>query len=125
MFSRAIVSVLLFGIFFETAPLSLSAQTLTSDVLKVKAKVQERARKQSRTKVKLYSGTTYVGIVNDPGDTSFTMTDKDGSKHIVQYNDVKSIGGLGWGSGAKLGLGIAIGAGAVLAVLAAIVASDN
>lgn len=125
MLNKVLVSVVFSSILFSWCPLAVPAQTLSPNAAKVKAKAQERARTQSRTKVKLFSGTTYVGIVSDTGDTSFAITDKDGSKHTVQYSDVRSIGGLGWGAGAKLGLGIAIGAGAVLAVLAAIVASDN
>lgn len=125
MLSKILVSILLSGLIFGSVALDVSAQTLSPNAVKMKAKAQERARSQSRAKVKLNSGTTYVGIVSDAGDTSFAITDKDGSKHTVQYSEVRSIGGLGWGAGAKLGLGIAIGAGAVLAVLAAIVASDN
>jgi hypothetical protein len=105
--------------------ISSSAQTLSPNALKVKAKAEERARGQSRTKVKVLSDATYIGIVGDIRDTTFTVTDKNGGKHEVQYANVKSIGGTGWSTGAKLGLGIAIGAGAVLGVLAAIVASND
>jgi hypothetical protein len=125
MFKRSIVFILALTFLGGSAVVDVAAQTPTANALRVKAKAEERAKGQSQTKVKLFSDATYVGIVSDVGDTSFTITDKGGGKHTVQYTEVKSIGGTGWGTGTKIGIGIAIGAGAVLGVLAAIVASDN
>lgn len=125
MLKSTIVFVLALGFIGGPGTLDLRAQTLSPNAVKIKSKVEERTRKQSRTKVKLVSNTTYVGIVSDPGDTSFTITDKSGIKHTVGYSEVKSIGGTGWGSGAKIGLGVAIGAAAVLGVLAAIIVAND
>lgn len=125
MFQKLSIFILALTFLGGATAVDLPAQTPTSKTIEVKAKAQERAKGQSQTKVKLSGDATYVGIVSDVGDTSFIITDKGGSKHTVQYTEVKSIGGTGWGSGAKIGIGIAIGAGAVLGVLAAIIASDN
>lgn len=125
MLNKLSVFVVALSFLSGTTAINSPAQTLPTKAIKVKAEAQKRAGSQSRTKVKLISDATYVGIVRDAGDASFIITDKGGSKHTVQYAQVKSIGGTGWSTGAKLGLGVAIGAGAVLGVLAAIIASND
>jgi hypothetical protein len=123
MFNKLLSTGLLLAILAGSSVIVV-AQTPIADA-SIKAKVEKRAASKSRTKVKLHSGTTYIGVLNDVTDTSFTVTSKAGDRQVVRYADVKSVGGLGWGSATKIGLGIAIGAGAVLAVLAAVIASDN
>lgn len=125
MFRKLVLSSLVAAYLIGSSALAVPAQTLSPSAMKVKAKAAERSRSQSRTKVKVLSDATYVGVVGDITDTTFTITDKRGGKHEIRYADVRSIGGTGWGTGAKLGIGIAIGAGAVLAVLAAVIASND
>lgn len=125
--ARRIV-VILFGISLVLGVSGLpilAQQSLPLDAQKIRKKVEKRAADNSRTKVKLRGDSTYIGTIGDVGDHEFTMIDKSGNKQTIKYVDVKSIGGTGFSTGAKIGLGIAIGAGAVLGVLAAIVASDN
>ena len=123
---RILVYLVAFAIVGSIFTLPLTAQSQQEQrAAAVKEKARKRADDRSRTKVKLFSEASYVGVVSDVGESTFTITDKGGSKYSVQYSEVKSIGGTGWGSGAKIGLGIAIGAGVVLGVLAAIVASND
>jgi hypothetical protein len=121
-----IAAFMAISFFVHSSAMPMWGQTDHANVAKVKAEAQKRVASQKRTKVKLFSDATYVGVVSDAGETSLTITDKSGSRHTAQYNEVKSIGGIGGlGTGAKIGLGIGIGAGVVLAVLAAIVHSND
>ncbi len=92
---------------------------------KVKSQVTKASQNNDTIKVKLNSGTTYQGTVNQVTNVNFVIVDASGTSHSVNYEEVNSVGGKGYSSGWKIAIGAAIGAGAVLAVLAAIAASDN
>ncbi|MBP7416268.1 MAG: hypothetical protein KA831_06415 [Pyrinomonadaceae bacterium] len=92
---------------------------------KVKSQVTKASQHNDIIKVKLNSGTTYQGSVNQLTNVNFVIVDASGTSHSVNYEEVNSVGGKGYSSGWKIAIGAAIGAGAVLAVLAAIAASDN
>ncbi len=92
---------------------------------KVKSQVTKASQNNDTVKITLNSGTTYQGTVNQVTNVNFVIVDASGTLHTVNYEEVNSVGGKGYSSGWKIAIGAAIGAGAVLAVLAAIAASDN
>jgi hypothetical protein len=121
---KTILALLLFWVALVAAP--VFTQTLSPHAMEIKAKVEKRSRESSRSKVKLESGVSYTGMLSEAGDTSFTVTTNGGDRHVVRYSEVTSVGGTGGlSTGAKIGLGIAIGAGVVLAVLAGIIHSND
>ncbi len=92
-----------------------------NDVGKVKAEVAKRVGKKSGVKVKMQNGSKLTGNITQAGDDSFTLTNnKTGQTRVLAYSDVaqvKKAGGLSTLS--KVGIGAAIGIGA-LAILYAI-----
>lgn len=70
-----------------------------------------------KVKVKLYSGVSHKGHLNQAGNDDFVVVDKAGSSHTIRYADVKSIGGKNLSTGKKIAIGIGIGAGVTLLVL--------
>ena len=110
-----------------TVALGQAAQTQQE---KQTAKVKERIRKSASgdrgiVKVKLFNETRYQGVVREANEDDFVVVDKLGNPYTVRYSDVKSINGKGLSTGAKIGIGIAIGVGAVFAAIAILVASLN
>src|SRR5262245_12579349 len=122
MLKRVLCSTLALSVILTVSHLTNRAQTLSPQAEKIKAKVTKRASDQSRTKVKTLTDTVYVGVLSEVADTSFTLTDKTGNKHSLQYSQVRSVEGAGGGIGWRIGLGAAIGAGVVLGILAAVIA---
>jgi hypothetical protein len=60
-----------------------------------------------------------TGYVSEAGSDSFVVTNlKTGVETTVPYNAVTQIKGHNLGTGAKIAIGIAIGAGIVLIILA-------
>jgi hypothetical protein len=110
------------------APVSSFAQTQTKQEKKA-AKVKDKLQKlgtgeKAKIKVKTYGGVTYQGYVSAANADDFTVTDKGGTAHGVRYADVDKIGGKNLSTGAKIGIGIAIGAAAVIGILAALLFSE-
>lgn len=73
----------------------------------------------ARLAVKLRNKTLLGGYVESAGEESFVLTNlKTGDSTTVAYTDVTQVRGQNLGTGAKIAIGIAIGVGAVLIVLA-------
>lgn len=91
----------------------------------IRAKVKKIGiGERGKIKAVLLDGTTHEGYVREASDDSFVIVDKQGSPHVVLYRDVKEVKSRrGMSTGAKIGIGIAIGAGAVLAVIGILIAS--
>ena len=90
----------------------------------VKAKIKKLGLgERVKVNVKLFSGTSYQGYVSQAGEDDFVVVDKTGASNTLRYSDVKSVGGKNLSTGAKIAIGIGIGAGAVLAVLGILFAS--
>jgi hypothetical protein len=89
---------------------------------KVKAGIQKLGTgSNSVVKVTLYDKTEYKGVVSRAGENDFEITTKTGQQHVVNYADVKSIGGKNLSTGAKIGIGIGIGAGLTILLLLLII----
>jgi hypothetical protein len=75
--------------------------------------------KDARLAVKLRSKALLGGYLESAGDESFVLTNlKTGDSTTVAYTEVTQVRGQNLGTGAKIAIGIAIGVGAVLIVLA-------
>ncbi len=105
----------------NSMPISAFAQTgqRQSPVEKVKAAVAKRGTgKKARVTVKLQDGSKLKGYISQAADDSFTLTDaKTGQTRILTYGEVTEIkkqGGLSLGVKIAIGLGIAVGALALL-----------
>ncbi len=98
------------------------AQTRTdspeSTAEKVKANVLKRgASDKKRVKVKLLNGTQLRGYISRTGDDSFDLRDsKTRQTTSVNYSDVAKVSGS-WSKGTKIGMAVAVGAVAVVAVV--------
>jgi len=118
-FSFALICLLL-----ATANSSfVSAQTQTdknaSSVAKIKTAVLKRGTGENkRVQVKMLDGTKLKGYISQSGEDSFTLTDsKTGQTTSIAYGNVAQIKGGGLSKGAKIGIGIAVGAAAVVSIV--------
>lgn len=93
-----------------------------SRVEKVKADVARRGTgKKVRVTVKLQDGSKLKGYISQAEDGSFTLTDsKTGQDRTLAYRDVAQVkkqGGMSVGAKLGIGLGIAVGALALVYVI--------
>lgn len=73
---------------------------------------------QSRIQVKLHNKTKFKGFVSEIGEEDFAVTDlKSGVTTRVAYPDVASARGNNLSTGAKIAIGMAIGAGVAILTL--------
>lgn len=119
-----------FAVLFPMLGYNVIAQTQTKEqkkAIEVKQKLKEMGTgERVRVKVKLYSGTQYDGYLSVTNEDDFIVVDKSGNPNTIKYSDVKSIGGKNFGTGVKIGVGIAIGALVTLLVIIGIIyASDS
>ena len=94
------------------------------------AKIQQKVRalgigERVKITAKLYDGVKHKGYVREASEDSFVIVDKTGAPQVVRYADVKSVSGHNMSTGAKIAIGIGIGAGVVLAILGIIIASND
>jgi len=87
---------------------------------KVKAEVESRLRKkEEHVKVKLRSGSQVRGRITQSSDTGFTVTeDKSGARTDIAYADVSNVEGRGMSKTKKTFIGVGIGAGVFIALVA-------
>ena len=120
--------IVLIGVVASATP-SLAQTSMTKaekKAIEVKAKVRKLGLgERVRVGLKLYNDTSYKGYVKEANEEDFVVIDKLGTSQTIRYNDVKSIGGRNLSTGAKIGIGIAIGVGAVFAFLAILFAGLN
>ena len=92
---------------------------------RIKARVNDLGA-GAKVTVFLKDGTKMQGNISQILDDSFDVTvKKETQSRIISYRDVQRIKKRGWTSGAKVGLGVAIGAGVIVTVLAVILASSD
>ena len=97
-----------------------SGKDKTPTVAEIKAKIAKLGTgKKAKAQIKLRTGEKIKGFVSSAGDDSFAFTERDSKQtKTIAYADVvevKKSGGLS--TGAKIGIGLAIGVG-VLALIA-------
>lgn len=87
---------------------------------KVKAEVESRLRKkEEHVKVKLRSGSQVKGRITQTTDNGFTVVeDKSGARTEIAYADVANVEGRGMSKTKKTLIGVGIGAGVFIALVA-------
>ena len=125
-----VIATLMVASLFFLSPSTAMAQTSQAERDQKAGKIKEKvltigSGKDTKIRVKLYSGTRYEGTLTRASESDFDVTDKVGGVHTVKYPDVKQIGGKNLSTGAKIGIGIGIGAGIVLAILAGIIMAND
>ncbi len=113
--------VLIYVLVFTAAPVLASSQADAQSTEQVKAKVEQLGTgERARASLRLKNGTKLKGYIQKAGDTEFVLNDKDkGTSTTLLYSDVSRIERRKGHSTAKwVGIGVAIGAGAFLAILA-------
>ena len=98
---------------------TISAQQTTSnEIEKVKAEVRKRAGDGGKVVVKMKTGPKMEGFIGNILDESFDLTDpKTRQPTTIPYRDVAHVKKTGGSSGAKIALGIGIGAAIVVATV--------
>ena len=105
---------------FTTSLPNLAAQTVaSSEIEKVKAEVRKRGTgERPKVVVKMKDGRKIEGNISQVLDDSFDLLDaKTKQPTTIPYRDVAQVRKTGWSTAAKVGLGVAIGAGVVAAVI--------
>ena len=106
---------------------AIAAAPLTDKTLeRVKNDVRTQGTgERSKVSVKMKDGRKLKGYISQALDDSFDLTDaKTRQPTTIPYGDVAEVKKSGWSSGAKIALGIGIGAAAVIAVVAGALAKD-
>jgi hypothetical protein len=104
------------------SPRSFQDQSVQS----VKEKIRKKGTgERAKVTVKLFDQTTHKGYIREANENDFVLIDRTGGPHTIRYADVKSLSGGGLSGVGKYALGIALGVVAVIAVVAAIAASDD
>ena len=87
---------------------------------KVKAEVESRInKKEEHVKVKLRSGSQVKGRITGSSDNGFTVVeDKSGNRTQIAYADVSNVEGRGMSKTKKTLIGVGIGAGVFIALVA-------
>jgi hypothetical protein len=87
---------------------------------KVKAEVESRLKKkEEHVKVKLRSGSEVRGRITQSNANGFTVVeDKSGSRTEIAYADVSNVEGRGMSKTKKTMIGVGIGAGVFIALVA-------
>jgi hypothetical protein len=87
---------------------------------KVKAEVESRIhKKEEHVKVKLRSGSEVKGRIAQSNADGFTVVeDKSGSRTEIAYADVTNVEGRGMSKTKKTMIGVGIGAGVIIGLVA-------
>lgn len=121
MTKTGLTLVLLFSFFSLQVTPAFAQSNQTKEekkTLKVKEKIEKLGTGEKvKIKVKLYNKTTYQGYVSESNEDGFLVVDTAGNSTTVKYSDVDSIGGRNLSTGAKIAIGVGIGAAATVGVL--------
>lgn len=121
---------LISSILTTTFALPALGQTKQTERERRTEKVRGQIRKlgtgvEAKIKVKLYNDTVHQGYVGQSSVDDFVVVDRTGNETTVKYSDVRSVVGRNLSTGAKIAIGIGIGAAATIGILIAIFASLN
>ncbi len=122
--SLALVVIVTFG---AAARVSLGQTAVDPASQQIKRDLDPLAKNDStKIEVTTKDGAKRKGFVTKKLDDSFDLTDSK-SKQLanIPYREVAKVKKPGWSTGAKVGLGAAIGAGAVIAILLIAIKNAN
>ena len=95
----------------------------TDTIEKIKSDVSKRAGE--KVVVTMKSGSKMKGLISNVLDNSFDLLDiKTRQPTTIPFSDVEKVKKQGWSTGAKVALGVAIGATVVTAVVLGALAND-
>jgi hypothetical protein len=84
------------------------------------------AGKDARVELRLRNGTKLDGYISEATDTYFVLVNSEtGASTDVAYDDVTKVKGHNLSTGAKIGIGVAIGIAVVLIVIGALGGLSN
>jgi len=118
------LTVLLFQAGYGAVFASTQQDEEARRIARVKAAVDKRGvGEKAGVKIKLRDNTVVKGYIYQTGEENFVVRDaKTGKSETIAYRDVAQVKGKGLSTGAKIGIGAAIGSCATLAVLAIAIA---
>ena len=114
-------TILFLALAISLCPLGPAARAQQVDqTTKVKAEVVNRLnKKEGHVKVKLRNGSEVKGHITQTSENGFTVAnDKTRASTDIAYADVQNVEGRGMSKKKKVLIGVAIGAGAFIAVVA-------
>jgi hypothetical protein len=93
------------------APVAFGKDAATERTAKIKAAIAKLGvGEQARVTIKRHDKTKLSGYVHEAGNESFTLADlQTGAKTTIPYTDIKEVRGKNLSTGAKIGIGVAIG----------------
>ena len=115
-----ILAVLIINIFLSSSAFAGTKEEKANKLAeKVKVNISKLGTgKDSRVEMKLKDGTKLKGYFNQINETSFVVVDeKTGASSEVPYSSAKQVKGKNLSTGAKIAIGIAIGAAIFLIVV--------
>ncbi len=123
-FVLTLVGLMLYGVHPQT---TLGRTRTDNELEKVKTEVRKRGTgPESKVVVTLKDGRKVQGYISQILDDSFDLTDpKTKQPNTIPYRDVAKVKRQGWSNGAKVALGIGIGAAVVTAVVLGAVAKKG
>jgi sRNA-binding regulator protein Hfq len=125
MFSKTLTVILSVILVFATPSLIVGQESAVALDRKIKAQVNDLGA-GAKVTVFMKDGTKVRGSISQILDDSFDVTIKDQTQSsILSYRDVQTVKRRGWTNSAKLGLGVAIGAAAVVAAIVILVSSKG
>jgi hypothetical protein len=127
---KKICSVVLAALLIQSAAMPASAKSDAEKEARRAEKVRTQLAKLGTGKgalvrLELRDKTKLEGYISEAGAESFVVTDAAGKASTVAYPQVKRAQGNNLSTGAKIAIGVGIGAAVVLVILLAYLADDD
>ncbi len=127
---KKLCSIVLSALLLQAAALpalaSAGAEKEAKRAEKVRAQLAKLGTgKDARIKLTLRDKTRLEGFVSEAGASTFAVTDRAGKTTTVAYGQVSKAQGHNLSTGAKIAIGVGIGAGVTLLILWLIATSDD
>jgi hypothetical protein len=127
LFTMIVACLVLSAVSIRPVAASSNAEKEVRFAGKVKSGIEKvGSGRDTRIEVKLRDKTRLKGYVSEIGENEFVVTDvKTGASNKVAYGDVKQIKGNNLSTGAKIAIGVGIGAAITLLVVFLIIANSD
>jgi hypothetical protein len=118
---KKLCSIVLAGLMLQAAAIPAFAATSAEKEAKRAEKVRTQLIKlgtgeDARIKLILRDKTRLAGFVSEAGASTFAVTDRAGKTTTVEYGQVSKAQGNNLSTGAKIAIGVGIGAGVTLLI---------
>jgi hypothetical protein len=130
MMLKKIYSAILAALLLQAAALPAFAKTNAERDAQRAGKVRTQLSKlgtgaDAQVSLELRDRTKLEGHLSEAGPDSFTVTDKEGKSTTVPYQDVKRARGNNLSTGAKVAIGVGVGAAVTLIILWSLYAANE